>query len=313
VQFKQNIGHIGVDVVVCGVHGHCRTMKHEWPEQWKHFWDRLALLIRKHSIHFVAGDFNMSLTEVPKQLGKRGIKVDCVAWYPWQRDEQHFRQDEHAGIGAHRLGFESCGIFYIGGKVQVSMPWSLTMIEALTAVAGDDELHVYHSQNAPGQDWNCYRSKKYREKATDKNLHARLHDLLTPSTTEDELLSIPHRGKSSYCPYLRLWQQPLAQKEWLVNGELPNGAHFPLCVFTHKRSAEAHHARVQRRRKGKNGKGKGAGPGTAVAEATAVAKGKGKETSTSSSSSGAAMGAPNDAAMSAQQRWAQRWAHARQR
>ena len=181
------------------------------------------------------------------------------------------------------------------------------MIEALTAVAGDDELHVYHSKKAPGQDWNCYRSKKYREKATDKNLHARLHDLLTPSTTEDELLSIPHRGKSSYCPYLRLRQKPLAQKEWLVNGELHNGAHFPLCVFTHNsshRSAKASVARAQRRGKGKKGKGKDAGPGTAVAEPTANA---------SSSSSGAAMGAPHDAAMAAQQRWAQRWAHARQR
>ena len=80
VEFKQSIGHIGKDVVVCGVHGHYRTMKLEWPIPWNNFWDRLAQLIQTHNIQFVAGDFNMSLTETPKLLRSRGITCECVAW-----------------------------------------------------------------------------------------------------------------------------------------------------------------------------------------------------------------------------------------
>ena len=46
VLFKQNIGHIGKEVVVAGVHGHYRTMKFEWPDAFKTFWDRLAKKIQ---------------------------------------------------------------------------------------------------------------------------------------------------------------------------------------------------------------------------------------------------------------------------
>ena len=85
VSFKQNIGHLGKDVVVAGVHGHFYTMKIKWPAQWREFWDRLVELVNDLGINFLAGDFNMSLTEVPKQLRSRGITCDCVAWYPWQQ------------------------------------------------------------------------------------------------------------------------------------------------------------------------------------------------------------------------------------
>ena len=60
VSFKQNVGHIGTDVVVAGVHGHYRTMKHEWPSALNRFWDSLANNIRSHGVKFLAGDFNMS-------------------------------------------------------------------------------------------------------------------------------------------------------------------------------------------------------------------------------------------------------------
>ena len=35
IEFKQNVGHIGKEVVVAGVHGHRMTMKYEWPEALK--------------------------------------------------------------------------------------------------------------------------------------------------------------------------------------------------------------------------------------------------------------------------------------
>ncbi len=42
VLFKQNIGHIGNEIVVAGVHGHNRTMKLQWPDVFTKFWDGLA-------------------------------------------------------------------------------------------------------------------------------------------------------------------------------------------------------------------------------------------------------------------------------
>ena len=84
MEFKQNIGHIGNYVRVCGVHGHNMTMTKQWPIVWHAFWDRLAHVYRSHGVHFLAGDFNMSLTEVLVQLGQRNINCDCIAWYPWE-------------------------------------------------------------------------------------------------------------------------------------------------------------------------------------------------------------------------------------
>ena len=125
VSFKQNIGHLGKDVVVAGVHGHFYTMKIKWPEQWSDFWDRLVELVKRLGIHFLAGDFNMSLTEVPKQLRSRGITCDCVAWYPWKGDgAQTCNNAEISALSRGQpLGFDSCGIFYIGGRVEVITDW----------------------------------------------------------------------------------------------------------------------------------------------------------------------------------------------
>ena len=71
---------------------------------------------------------------------------------------------------------------------------------------------------------------KHGEKNHHKNLRQRLKDVLTPSTTQAELSSIPRRGH--YAPYLRFKQKQLDRGKWLVDGMLHLGAHFPLCVFT---------------------------------------------------------------------------------
>ena len=158
VCFKQNIGHIGQEVVVTGVHGHNRTMKFLWPECLATFWDLLATKIEKYGTKFLAGDFNMSFTEVVKQLRRRNIVCDCIAWYPW-RHEDMLLHDQN-------LAFDSCGIFYIGGTVQVSLRWGLGDIPKLTTVAGEltavagEELDTYGGQNHPGQHWSAYRVKR---------------------------------------------------------------------------------------------------------------------------------------------------------
>ena len=131
--------------------------------------------------------------------------------------------------GQSTLGFDSCGIWYIGGRVKVSMPWNLTHIDELTAVAGKNpNLPIYDlTNNHPGQPWQCYRSFKNKESnPEDKDLRARLVDLLTPDTTQEELDQIA--WTNVYCPYLKLKQKPMNEEYWLVDGKLHNGAHFPL-------------------------------------------------------------------------------------
>ena len=115
--------------------------------------------------------------------------------------------------------------------------------------------------------------EKIKERDVDKKLQARLIDLLTPSTTLEELENIPKRQGSYYCPYLRFKQKPLDIEEWFVGENIHNGAHFPLCAFTNNsraRSEEASRARAQKKgdKGNKGGKHKGKGR-------TAGDKGKG--------------------------------------
>ena len=60
---------------------------------------------------FLAGVSNMSCTQVVKQLNARGSACDCIAWYPWRHESRQ--------LCDQNLGFYSCGIFYIGGRVEV--------------------------------------------------------------------------------------------------------------------------------------------------------------------------------------------------
>ena len=110
VGFKQNVGHLGKSVNCMGVHGHSRTMKMQWKAVYIKFWDRLAEKIRQYDIEVMAGDFNMSLTRVVPELRSRGLQCDCIAWYPWIHKTEKCHDQP--------LGFDSCGVFYIGGNVE---------------------------------------------------------------------------------------------------------------------------------------------------------------------------------------------------
>jgi hypothetical protein len=241
VEFKQNVGYLGKKIVVAGVHGHNRTMKMEWAEALTAFWDRLATYIKTYDVKFLAGDFNMSLTEVVKQLRLRDIKCDCVAWHPWLHK---------SAVAEYSLGFDSCGIFYIGGRVEVAPLYGLGKIDQLlTAVAdGTNALDVYEGLNYPGQPWNCY--KRSSELRTDeKSLKGRLTDLLEVSTTTEELKDLPLWQEKQYCTYLRLKEKAMQRSEWLVGGKMHNGAHFPLSVFTKKSSSRSKDASIRRANK----------------------------------------------------------------
>ena len=158
--YKQNLSHIGKELRMMCVHGHCKTMEGQWAEVLNAFWTRLAAYIRKCGVHFVAGDFNMSLFQVVSELRSRGVSATCAAWYPWQMSLV-------PGEFARRmpsLGLDSCGIFYIGKSALISPQYGLANIDALTSVTADNDpvtqysLHQYERNNAPGQHWSCYTS-----------------------------------------------------------------------------------------------------------------------------------------------------------
>ena len=262
ISFKQNVGHLGTDIRILGVHGNYNTMKIMWPTVWNQFWDRLAAKIRQHQIRFVAGDFNMSLTEVSKQLRSRGIDCDIAAWYPWQQAPIERGQET---LHTQRLGFDSCGIWYIGGQVEIRMPWMLQHVDILAATEGECEhLDTYRCNNPPGQAWHSYRSaENNKHKPELKDLRQRLVDLLTLTTTEEALARIPKRDGAAYCPYLRLRQKQLNKDYWLVNGNVHNGAHFPLCIWTKNASARSKDRAIEgaQDRRAVKGRGKGSGKG----------------------------------------------------
>jgi hypothetical protein len=178
--------------------------------------------------------------------------------------------------GKSCLGFDSCGNFYIGGIFQVKTAYGFDDIEKLlTAVAdGTNELDVYEGTNYPGQPWHCYR--RSNETRNNKSLKDRLTDLLTVSTTPEELESIELWEGKKYCTHLRLREKSMERNEWLVKGRMHNGAHFPLCVFTNNSSSRSEEAQQRRNDKRKNNKGKGKGKSsyTAVAESTADSSGQ---------------------------------------
>ena len=275
VEFRQPIPHIGTSVNVLGVHGSNRTMKMEWPTAFDEFWDRCALWITNFSVKFMAGDFNMALTQVVTQLRRRGIQCDCCAWYPWR----HASEEMHG----QSLGFYSCGIFYIGGQVEVRLDWGIDRIDELTAVAEEmrqSDLDVYVGPITPGQHWACYKSKR-NEKDHEKDLTQKLVDLLQPSTPLAELQAIAGIPESHIGSYLRIKQQALSTQATALRnfaGDTISWRFNAICAFTNNGGTRGWQEGQQRaaekggkgfhkgKGKGDEGKGKGKGKGKGDAE-----------------------------------------------
>ena len=234
VHFKQNIGHIGLSMVVAVVHLNCKTARIEWLDVYVRFWDQLAERIFRYGINFLSGDFNMSLTEVTVQLRRRNVRIDCIAWYPWRHEVDN---------APDTLGFDSCGIFYIGGNAVVNPQYGLSDVGMLTsAVAGPiwRRLPAYKGPNYPGQRWTAY-------KRDDETAEAKLTNLLQQSISLEALEAIPKRHGTYNCAYFRVKQKPLDAREWLINGNtLHCGAHFPLMIVTFNARARSQDAAERR-------------------------------------------------------------------
>ena len=98
------------------------------------------------------------------------------------------------------LGFDSCGIIYIGVDVQSRLAQGSDKLNDLAAAAGDmaknADLRQHDDAQHPGQHWSCYRPKA-------ANLAMHLREFLTPSTTQADLDAILTRPGVYYFPYLR--------------------------------------------------------------------------------------------------------------
>ena len=133
---KQMVGHLGTDINVMVSHGNNHTMRLTWRKVWELWWDRHARHIHKFNVKFWCGDFNMSLTEVPKQLRSRGINADCCSWYPFKHinpgGSVHSEQRSSTP-----MGIDSLAIFYIGSQAQIAPSYGLADVPDFTAVAVD--------------------------------------------------------------------------------------------------------------------------------------------------------------------------------
>ena len=94
-----------------------------------------------------------------------------------------------------------------------------------------------------------------QEQAQRKNrefsLKQKLQGLLEPSTSQDTLDRLRYNiPDGQMTAYLRLRQKPTQQEEWLRNpdtGEVHNGAHFPLLVFTNNPRARSKEGDARRK------------------------------------------------------------------
>ena len=138
--WKQNIGHIGLEVRVMAVQMHKHTANMKYSEQRiNKWWDAISELIKKYTPRFLLGDFNMSLTQVIPRLRARGHLVDTCSWYPWMK------MDADESCDGYRLGVDSMGMFHIGGDVDCALTWdfeSIGMILKAAAWNADDDIET---------------------------------------------------------------------------------------------------------------------------------------------------------------------------
>ena len=192
-------------VVVCNIHLHHLTAKKETGFAHGHlqFWEELASTIVQHRVRILAGDFNMSLWVVARELRKRGVQTHFAAAYAW------------VDVGSGEARSDSCGIFLIGPVVSSRPLWGPHVF--LAHPHGADELPTF----LKGQG---YKLGSFLPKGAVAGVEVALAENFAPSM----------EGRRT-----RDWEvlPPAVQKEVGVEKFDPNqllfraGAHMPLLVF----------------------------------------------------------------------------------
>ena len=113
-------------VVVCNCHFHHLTAKRHKGFVTSHtqFWDELASTIVEHRVRILAGDFNMSLWVVAREMRQRGLQITIAAAFAW------------AEPGASEAKSDSCGIFLLGPVTSTRLLWGPSVFTS--AIADED-------------------------------------------------------------------------------------------------------------------------------------------------------------------------------
>jgi len=113
-------------VSVCNCHFHHLTAKKAkgFASSHTQFWDELASTIVGHSVRILAGDFNMSLWVVAREMRQRGLQITIAAAFAW------------AEPGASEAKSDSCGIFLLGPAASTQLLWGPS---AFTSAIADDD------------------------------------------------------------------------------------------------------------------------------------------------------------------------------
>ena len=115
-------------VSVCNCHFHRLTTKKAkgFASSHTQFWDELASTIVEHSVRILAGDFNMSLWVVAREMRQRGLQITIAAAFAW------------AELGAGEAKSDSCGIFLLGPAASTQLLWGPG--DFASAIADEDKL-----------------------------------------------------------------------------------------------------------------------------------------------------------------------------
>ena len=176
----------------------------------------------------------MCLPYSPSEFSSRGLKCDCLAWYPWELGRNYPEATKYA----QQLGFDSMAVCWIGGDVEGRLNWPhidrLSAAGRVTRITSDwdETLDTYDVEGSlPGQPWQRCRAKRtsYKtESAVDKHLVTTLEDLLRPTSTLEELEKKFQWRADSYAdsysreprPWLRFKQKKCDTRSWLAGGHV---------------------------------------------------------------------------------------------
>ena len=240
ITLKHNVGWLGNElrVAVCHLHFAVANKNKGFRKNNDSFWPWLAKELRKHAVHVLMGDFNMSLFKVVPELRSRGVHANLCSWFPWLSAEEHV------------LMSDSCGIFFV-------MPCAVKRIMTLDMVAHEPhKLMRLPTNGGPGQTLETYLPK------TGGNVR-KIKDSMVPAPVLEEGYSEPGEYADAVA-MLRAAQSAVAGKHWfkvreksldpdiwMYHGANHKGSHFPLCAFTNstgRRSEESYVKRLEKQR-----------------------------------------------------------------
>ena len=163
-------------VVVCNCHMHHLTAKKHtgFADSHKQFWGELSSTIVEHQVRILAGDFNMSLWVVARELRQRGLEVHFAAGFAW------------AEQGSPVVNSDSCGLFLIGPVASTKPMWGPRVF---TSAMAEDDPELPRFVKGQGYPLSSYLPRGHAVLA--------MQETFTPSSIEerqrftDDLVVLP--------------------------------------------------------------------------------------------------------------------------